>query len=127
MNDTQSDKLITRRSLLRTFLLAFPLAAAAILLTLNLTDRGAGGLQVRAPGQDDRPTAAEADPVSPLTYGALVRGTGEPANIPGAWPNFRGARRDGIAHTDAALRRSWQEQGPHEVWRVAVGEGLPEC
>ena len=40
----------------------------------------------------------------------------------GDWPQFRGARRDGISN-EKGLASSWPESGPKEVWRVAIGEG----
>ncbi|MCP3978856.1 MAG: PQQ-binding-like beta-propeller repeat protein [bacterium] len=38
------------------------------------------------------------------------------------WPQFRGPNRDGISR-ETGLRSSWPEDGPKELWRVALGEG----
>ena len=43
--------------------------------------------------------------------------------VAGDWPQFRGVNRDGVS-AETGLLRSWPEDGPREVWRVAVGEGF---
>lgn len=54
----------------------------------------------------------------------LVKGhDGEPADIPGSWPQFRGADRSGVATYGQPLARSWPEGGPPVLWRTEVGEG----
>ncbi len=38
------------------------------------------------------------------------------------WAQFRGPDRDGIS-TETGLLTTWPEEGPKEVWRIAIGEG----
>ena len=38
------------------------------------------------------------------------------------WPQFRGVNRDGVS-SEKGLSSSWPENGPQEVWRVALGDG----
>ena len=54
---------------------------------------------------------------------SLVTGSGKPADLPGSWPRFRGARIDGIASESTPLARSWPATGPRQLWTVEVGEG----
>ena len=46
-----------------------------------------------------------------------------PADLPGAWPRFRGANFDAISTEDVRLARSWPEQGPKVLWSIDLGEG----
>lgn len=39
------------------------------------------------------------------------------------WPQFRGARRDGVVRSSVRLARSWPEGGPPQLWEIAVGQG----
>jgi outer membrane protein assembly factor BamB len=55
--------------------------------------------------------------------GTLTRGEGKPADLPGAWPQFRGPQREGYASTPATLAREWGQGRPQKLWSVAVGEG----
>ena len=38
------------------------------------------------------------------------------------WAQWRGPNRDGVSH-ETGLLASWPQDGPNELWRVAVGEG----
>ncbi len=44
--------------------------------------------------------------------GQLIQFDGEPADLPGAWPRFRGANFDAISTDDIALARTWPTDGP---------------
>jgi outer membrane protein assembly factor BamB len=44
------------------------------------------------------------------------------ANKGNDWPQYRGARGDGIAD-EVDLLENWPEGGPPELWRISVGEG----
>ncbi len=55
--------------------------------------------------------------------GQLIQFDGEPADLPGAWPRFRGANFDAISSDDVALARTWQTDGPGVLWSIEVGEG----
>ncbi len=102
-----------------------PLAAVAggVLLAV-LALQGRPGVEVRTPGRDrDKgdagPAAASFNPtiIEPVKY------DGKPADIPGAWPNFRGPKLDGISHEATPLARSWPAGGPKQLWGVELGEG----
>ena len=41
----------------------------------------------------------------------------------GDWTQYRGPNRDGIS-AETGLRRSWEQNGPKELWRVPIGEGF---
>ncbi|MFP4057017.1 MAG: PQQ-binding-like beta-propeller repeat protein [Candidatus Brocadiia bacterium] len=55
--------------------------------------------------------------------GELARGEGRPADLPGAWPGFRGPDRDNVSKEDLSLARQWPQGGPPRLWSVALGEG----
>jgi outer membrane protein assembly factor BamB len=77
----------------------------------------------RLPGPD---TAAHplADANEPIKLqGELVRFDGVPADLPGAWPRFRGANFDAISTEDISLARTWAADGPKVLWSIDVGEG----
>jgi outer membrane protein assembly factor BamB len=39
------------------------------------------------------------------------------------WPQFLGPQRDGVAHAEKGLARSWPEGGPKHLWETPVGPG----
>jgi outer membrane protein assembly factor BamB len=99
----------------------------AALATLGLLAiwlwRGAGtSLPLRVPGTDHAP-GSELGTTNPVLAGALIRGDGSPASLPGSWPQFRGPDRNGIDKTASGLARSWPATGPRELWGIDVGEG----
>jgi len=55
--------------------------------------------------------------------GELVRFDGVAADLPGAWPRFRGADFNGISNENVALARKWPPDGPKVLWSIDVGEG----
>ncbi len=55
--------------------------------------------------------------------GELVQFDGIPADLPGAWPRFRGANFDAISKEDIAFVKSWPADGPKVLWSIEVGEG----
>ena len=81
------------------------------------------GFDLRLPGSDrDSSIADSAKPAEPLV-GKLTPGPGTPADLPGAWPRFRGEQFDAIAHDKIRLARGWPKGGPKRLWSVEVGEG----
>jgi outer membrane protein assembly factor BamB len=60
---------------------------------------------------------------SPLEQGTLTTSGGTVADLPGAWPCFRGANHDAVATDDAPLAESWATGEPKPLWSVDVGEG----
>jgi outer membrane protein assembly factor BamB len=47
----------------------------------------------------------------------------EPPPSPAAWPQWRGPRRDGVAH-EPDLLTAWPRSGPPRLWEVPGGEGF---
>jgi outer membrane protein assembly factor BamB len=81
-------------------------------------------LNLRVPGTDRPPgESAEVATDNPVLRGTLTRGTGQPADLPGAWPQFRGPNRDGISPDPTPLAREWPPSGPRQWWSIEVGEG----
>lgn len=87
-----------------------------------------GGLKLRIPGTDAAP-GGESGGSNPVLAGQLIPGEGKPAELPGAWPQFRGPNRDGhsLSQSDgergAPLSRDWKSNPPRELWALEVGEG----
>lgn len=103
-----------------------PVAVAGIgLVTLAAwLARGPGAsLTMRMPGADQRPATAAAAGSNPVLAGKLTRGTGQPANLPGAWTGFRGSAHTGASTETVPLARAWAAGGPRELWGVELGEG----
>ena len=53
----------------------------------------------------------------------MSKGDGQPANLPGVWPQFRGPNRDGISTEAMSITRSWGAGEPRELWGQDLGEG----
>jgi outer membrane protein assembly factor BamB len=60
---------------------------------------------------------------SPLAKATLTTSDGTAADLPGAWPGFRGPNRDAISPDDTPLADSWTAGQPKSLWTVDVGEG----
>lgn len=103
---------------------AFLAGAGAVALLVWLT-RGPGmPLELRVPGTDKPPgSAATASGGNPVLQGTVVKGDGQPADLPGAWLGFRGADRSGISTEAVPLARTWEAGGPRRLWSVDLGEG----
>lgn len=82
-----------------------------------------GSLPKREPGLDGTPPAEAIGAVAPVKAGQPLPGSGQPANIGGNWPAFRGVRRDNISSDDTHLARAWPPGGPPVRWQIDVGEG----
>nr|MBC8869060.1 polyvinylalcohol dehydrogenase [Planctomycetota bacterium] len=79
--------------------------------------------EMRVPGMDGTPAPTERTDEPLAVAGEPIRGGGVPADIPGAWPAFRGANRDAICDDGTTLARTWPAEGPPVLWRRALGEG----
>jgi outer membrane protein assembly factor BamB len=77
----------------------------------------------RLPGADLAPGADGAAAVNPILAGKLIPGNGQPSNLPGAWSQFRGPNRNGIAPDSTPLAHTWDATGPRQLWAVDCGEG----
>ena len=80
-------------------------------------------LALRVPGTDQAPGSEQGSKANPVLAGKVTRAEGQPADLPGAWPQFRGPERDGISRETVSLARTWQPGEPRQIWSVDVGEG----
>jgi outer membrane protein assembly factor BamB len=107
-----------------TFLIPAALGLlAAVVLALWLGRGSDKPLALRVPGTDQAPGSELGGKANPVLAGKVVRADGQPADLPGAWPQFRGPNRDGINPEKVSLARAWQPGEPRELWGVDVGEG----
>jgi len=95
----------------------------AVLLYVWLSADAAIDLTERVPIEHDIPqTASDANGVE--LRGELVQLDGVPADLPGAWPRFRGPNLDAISSDEnVTLTRTWPAYGPKVLWSIDVGEG----
>ncbi len=98
------------------------LAAVAAAVWLS---RGPGqALDLRKPGADASLAGGEAaGGTNPVLAGKLIRADGQPADLPGAWPRFRGTNLDNLSTDPTPLARTWDAAGPKQLWAIDVGEG----
>src|SRR4029434_4770255 len=109
---------------LPTFLVPTALALVGILaLALWTMSQPGKPLALRIPGTDHAPDSVSGGGANPVLSGKLTRSDGQPANLPGAWPQFRGPHLDNISHEKPPLLRSWPASGPRELWALDLGEG----
>jgi outer membrane protein assembly factor BamB len=103
--------------------MAFAVAGAASLMYLWVSADAAVSVEERLPGADGKPANAGAGDEAVKIAGTLTKCDGVPADLPGAWPRFRGANYDGISTEKVSLSRTWPAEGPRKLWSVEVGEG----
>jgi outer membrane protein assembly factor BamB len=96
--------------------------SAAVALAFWWRSDSADAAKLRLPGAD-APAGTNAAALNPVAAGSVVNGPGSPGPDKGAWPQFRGANRDGCATETRALARAWDARGPREIWGVDCGEG----
>ncbi len=107
-----------------TFLIPGALGLLAVVAFVLWIGRGATQpLTLRVPGTDQAPGSEGGATANPVLAGKLVRADGQPATLPGAWPQFRGPTRDALSPETVSLARAWQASGPRELWATDVGEG----
>ena len=97
--------------------------AAAVLLYLWVGGDAASELAVRLPDPNNVRQAFSGEDVVADLRGELIESNGVPADLPGAWPRFRGANYDAISTEDVELARTWGADGPSVLWSIDVGEG----
>jgi outer membrane protein assembly factor BamB len=96
--------------------------AAVVALVVWLARGPDTRLGLRVPGTDQLAGSVAAAGTNAVLAGKLIKGDGLPAQLPGAWPAFRGPNRDNIS-AESNLARSWETSGPRELWAIDVGEG----
>ena len=105
---------------------------ALVALVLWWTARTGEGLKLRIPGTDAAP-GRETGGANPVLSGNLIPGPAQPADLPGAWSQFRGPNRDGhslspaegktVRERGSIFSRDWKTTPPRELWSLDVGEG----
>jgi len=94
-----------------------------LLIYLWLSADSAVDLQERVPGADNKPANVLGDGDTIKIAGTLTKFDGVAADLPGAWPRFRGPNSDGVSPDEVPLSRQWPEGGPRALWSVDLGEG----
>ena len=107
-----------------SYLIPAALALLALVVLALWLSRGPGKpLALRVPGTDRAPDSELGTNANAVLLGKLTRGDGQPADLPGAWPQFRGPNRDAISPETTPLARTWAPGQPRELWALDVGEG----
>jgi outer membrane protein assembly factor BamB len=83
----------------------------------------AAQLTLRLPIPGNLPQIPKRENGAEEIRGQLLKFAGVPADLPGAWPRFRGANFDAVSTEDVALTRTWSPEGPAVLWAIDVGEG----
>ncbi|MCX6874782.1 MAG: PQQ-like beta-propeller repeat protein [Verrucomicrobia bacterium] len=101
---------------------ALAMVAAALLAYVWGTGLPDGWAPLRLPtlGGDG---AGDTGGASPLEKATLTTSGGTAADLPGAWPGFRGPNHDAVATDDTPLAESWAAGEPKPLWAVDVGDG----
>ncbi|MFC1636630.1 polyvinylalcohol dehydrogenase, partial [Planctomycetota bacterium] len=104
-----------------------PIACAivgVVLLYVWLSADAAIDLAERVPpvqeAQERLPGESEAIKIE----GKLAQFDGVSADIPGAWPRFRGPNFNAISTEESSLAKTWPAEGPPVLWSIEVGEGF---
>ena len=103
--------------------MTFAVVGVIALMVLWLSADAAVSLQERLPGADGKPANAGGGDEAVKIAGTLTKGDGVPADLPGAWPGFRGPNYDAISPEKVSLSRTWPAEGPRVLWSIDVGEG----
>ncbi len=97
-------------------------AAGAAAIGAWLARDPAADLVLHEPGLDGEPPRVERTAV--VRIGEHFQpGDGEPADLPGSWPRFRGPGFDNRSRETVPLADRWDEDQPRILWSVELGEG----
>jgi len=99
------------------------LAILGVVLLVLWVNGATVRFEMRVPGMDGTPAPTEKTDEPLAVAGEPIPGDGVQADIPGAWPAFRGANRDAICDDGTPLAREWPAHGPPVLWRRTLGEG----
>lgn len=94
-----------------------------VLLYVWLSADAAMDVTLRLPIAENVPPMPSDESGGEELRGHLLQFDGEPADLPGAWPRFRGANFDAVSSEDITLARTWPTDGPRVLWSIEVGEG----
>ena len=92
-------------------------------LYLWLNRDAAAQLTLRLPIPSNLPQTSSDEGDAEEIRGQLLQFGGAAADLPGAWPRFRGANFDAVSNDRVGLARSWSPEGPAVLWSIDVGEG----
>jgi outer membrane protein assembly factor BamB len=81
------------------------------------------GMQARLPGADGTPAGEKGKSKKVDLKGRFEQFDGVAADLPGAWPRFRGADFDNVRKDGPPLADAWPKDGPPVLWKVDLGEG----
>ena len=95
----------------------------AVLVFLWLRSDTTTEFVLRLPGKDGSPPAGAEFSGPVKLKGELTKFETAAADLPGAWPRFRGSGFDGISSQDIQLAAKWPQQGPPLLWSIELGEG----
>ncbi|MHC4154088.1 MAG: outer membrane protein assembly factor BamB family protein [Planctomycetota bacterium] len=99
------------------------MAVALASLYLWLRGDAATGLEVRLAIPENVPQEGADEDGTPQWQDVFEQFDGVAADLPGAWPRFRGENLDGISAEDVPLARTWPVDGPSVLWSIDLGEG----
>lgn len=102
--------------------MGFAIAGVVCFVHLWMSADAAPQLELRVPIAANVPDDS-AGQVDVLAQAELTAFDGTPADLPGTWPQFRGANGDAIGQVDVTLSRNWPAEGPPALWSVDLGEG----
>lgn len=107
------------------FIFSAVVLVCLVLVYAWLTANSAAALkpEVRLPGADKNEHPFKTKTQSKFLKPEFAQGLGVPADVPGAWPCFRGSNRDDISAENTPLARSWPARGPAKLWSIAVCQG----
>ena len=94
-----------------------------VLLYVWLSADAAMDVTLRLPIAENIPPTPSDESGGGELRGQLIQFDGKPADLPGAWPRFRGVNFDAISTEDVSLARTWPTDGPRVLWSIEVGEG----
>jgi len=94
-----------------------------VLLYVWLSADAAMDVTLRLPIAENIPPTPSDESGGGELRGQLIQFDGKPADLPGAWPRFRGANFDAISSEDITLAGTWPTDGPRVLWSIEVGEG----
>ena len=80
-------------------------------------------LEAERPGYDGVPSGAAALAPKVNLAGVFESIGGQPADLPGYWPSFRGPTVDNISQDAPSLANAWPAEGPKILWSVDIGNG----
>ena len=95
-----------------------------VLLYIWLSEDAAVELTERVPPVQQAQQGLTGESEAIKIAGQLATFDGVPADLPGAWPRFRGANFNAISTEEMSLAKTWPAGGPQVLWSIEVGEGF---